>query len=137
VVADLRILLLAAALVLSGEAWSQASDLAGHEAEIAKFSGRLMADVARFKGRYPKDAAEKGQEGRVVVVVALDAEGRTTCTLKRSSGHELLDQRALAIVRYAASNVPLPQGLRGVAFSTQVALQFRLGPTSKPRLEVT
>jgi protein TonB len=132
-----RAVLLVVALVLSGEGWSQASDPASLAADVAKFRSRLASDVARFKGRYPKEAAEKGQEGRVVVVVAVNAEGRTTCTLKSSSGHEILDQRALAVVRYAASNVPLPQGLRGVAFSTQVALQFRLGGASKPRLEVT
>ena len=130
----MRSLLLAACLILSFDAGSQSALPA---TEIAKFRARLAADLTRFRGRYPPAAAEKGQEGKVVIVVAVGADGRRTCSLKSSSGHEILDQRALAIVRYAASNVPMPEGLRGVAFSTQVALQFSLSPTSKPRLQVT
>lgn len=130
----MRSLLLAACLILPFDAWSQAGAPA---TEIAKFRSRLASDISRFRGRYPPAAAEKGQEGKVVITVAVDAEGRRTCTLKSSSGHEILDQRALAIVRYAASNVPMPEGLRGVPFSTHVALQFSLSRTSKPRLQVT
>jgi protein TonB len=127
-----RKLLLAASLVLSCEAWSQAADPAvGREADIAKFRSRLSADVQRFKGPYPPTAGEKGLEGTAVVLVAVDAEGRRTCTLKRSSGHEILDEKALAVVRYAASNVPMPDGLRGVAFSTEIRLRFSLRPPTK------
>ena len=133
----MRSLLLAAALLLAGEAWSQAAPGVDLNTEIAKFRSRLASDIIRFRGRYPPAAVEKGQEGKVVIVVAVDAAGRTTCVLKTSSGHEILDQRALAIVRYAASNVPMPEKLRGVAFSTQVALQFSLSPAAKPRLQVT
>jgi len=61
----------------------------------------------------------------------VDAESRVTCTLKRSTGHEVLDEKALAVVRYAASNVPLSQALRGVAFTTDVRLQFAIKPPAK------
>jgi protein TonB len=124
--------LLAASLALSCEAWSQAADrAAGHEAEIAKFRSRLAADVQRFKGRYPPAAGEQRLEGTAVVLVAVDPEGRRTCSLKKSTGHEILDERALAVVRYAASNVPMPQGLRGVAFSSEIRLRFSLRPGTK------
>ena len=120
----MRSLLLAASLILSGEVWSQAS---APEGDIAKFRARLSADVQRFKGRYPPAAGEQGLEGTAIVLVAVDAAGRRTCTLKKSTGHPVLDERALAVVRYAASNVPMPEGLRGAAFSTEVRLRFSLG----------
>lgn len=125
-------MLLAASLVLACEAWSQASPPdADHRADIARFRARLAADVQKFKGRYPPEARQKGLEGTAIVLVAVDAEGRRDCTLKKSTGHELLDERALAVVRYAASNVPMPEGLRGVAFSTEIRLQFALKPPAK------
>ena len=128
----MRTLLLAAWLVLSCEAWGQAADpVVGHEADIAKFRSRLSADVQRFKGRYPPAASEKGLEGTALVLVRVDAEGRSTCILKRSTGHQILDEKALAVVRYAASNVPMPAGLRGVAFSTEIRLRFALRPATK------
>ena len=129
----LRRVLLAASLVLACDAWGQAAEPpeAGQRAEIAKFRSRLAADVQRFRGPYPPAAREKGLEGSAVVSVAVDAESRVTCTLKKSSGHEILDERALAVVRYAASNVPMPPGLRGIAFSTEIRLHFALKPPSK------
>jgi periplasmic protein TonB len=131
-----RSLLIAASLILSCDTWSQAADPAvGHEADIAKFRSRLLAYVSYVSryGHYPPAAREKGLEGDAVVLVAVDAAGRSACTIKSSSGHEALDQRALAIARYAASNVPIPDGLRGVAFSTEVRLRFSLTPGTKPK----
>jgi periplasmic protein TonB len=126
-----RSFLFAASLILSCDTWSQAADPAvGHEAEIAKFRSRLLAYASRY-GHYPPAAREKGLEGDAMVVVAVDADGRSACTIKSSSGHEALDQRALAIARYAASNVPIPDGLRGVAFSTEIRLRFSLTPGTK------
>jgi periplasmic protein TonB len=127
-----RAVLLAASLLLAGEAWSQASEPdAGHRAEIAKFRARLAVDVQRFRGAYPPAARQQGLEGTVAVLVEVDAAGRRTCTLKRSSGHDVLDEKALAVVKYAASNVPMPDALRGVAFSTEIRLQFALKPPAK------
>lgn len=128
----MRRVLLAASLALACEAWSEPSEPPpSHQVEIAKFRGRLAADVRRFRGQYPPAAREHGLEGTAVVQVAVDTGGRVTCTLKRSTGHEVLDEKALAVVRYAASNVPMPQALRGVAFTTDVRLQFSLKPAAK------
>jgi len=127
-----RAVLLAASLALACDAWSQASEPgAGHRADIARFRARLAADVQRFKGRYPPEARQKGMEGTAVVLVAVDTEGRRICTLKKSTGHDVLDEKALAVVKYAASNVPMPEALRGVAFSTEIRLQFALKPPAK------
>jgi hypothetical protein len=43
----------------------------------------------------------------------------------------VLDEKALAVVKYAASNVPMPDALRGVAFATEIRLQFALKPPAK------
>jgi protein TonB len=127
-----RAVLLAASLVLACDAWSQASEPdADHRADIARFRARLAADVQRFKGRYPPEARQKGLEGTAVVLVAVDTEGRRLCTLKKSTGHDVLDEKALAVVKYAASNVPMPDALRGVAFATEIRLQFALKPPAK------
>ena len=128
----MRAVLLAASLVIACDAWSQASEPdAGHRADIARFRARLAADVQRFKGRYPPEARQKGMEGTAVVLVAVDTAGRRICTLKTSTGHDVLDEKALAVVKYAASNVPMPEALRGVAFSTEIRLQFALKPAAK------
>ena len=134
----MRSLLLAATLVFScPDAWSQAAaPSAEQQAEIVKFRARLANDVARFRGRYPPSAREQGLEGTVVVNVAVGADGKTVCAVKKSSGHEILDERALVVVRYAASNVPMPEGLRGVAFSTDVRLRFALKPPAKRPAEL-
>ena len=92
--------------------------------------------MQRFKGRYPPAAGQEGLEGTAVVLVAVDAEGRRTCTLKKSSGHQILDERALAVVRYSASNVPMPEALRGVAFSTEFRMRFSLTPPTKRGTEL-
>jgi protein TonB len=127
-----RHVLLAASLVLACDAWSQAAEPdPSHRVEIAKFRSRLATDVRRFRGQYPPAAREQGLEGTAIVLVAVDAESRVSCTLKRSSGHEVLDEKALAVVRYAASNVPMPQALRGIAFSTEIRLLFALKPPAK------
>ena len=128
----MRAVLLAASLVLACDAWGQAAESdPDHRADIAKFRSRLAVDVQRFRGQYPPAARQQGLEGTAVVLVAVDAEGRRNCTLRRSSGHQILDEKALAVVRYAASNVPMPDGLRGIAFSTEIRLQFALKPPVK------
>jgi len=48
--------------------------------------------------------------------------------VKGTSGHQVLDQHALAIFRQAAREVSLPQDLRGKEFAIDVWMDFTLTP---------
>lgn len=86
----------------------------------------LGASAGRLR-RYPALARERGWEGRVEVVVALlPGMAQPRVSLKQSSGHELLDEQALRMVRGAVDNVPLPEGLRGRTITVRLPVEFSL-----------
>lgn len=75
---------------------------------------------------YPQAAQEEGWEGRVVVRVHVDANGRPVeVELHTSSGHDLLDKAALAAVRHWTF-VPAKRGTVAVDGWVDVPLDFRL-----------
>lgn len=79
-----------------------------------------MAALARAEF-YPRQAIERGWEGRVVLLLALDAAGRVTgIEVASSSGHAILDDAALrAATRIAA----LPGGRRQVLLPVEFRLE--------------
>jgi hypothetical protein len=83
----MRGLLIAAALVFSADAGSQAGRETGQRDEIAKFRARLMADVARFKGRYPPAASEQRLEPPGLRGVAFSTDVRLRFSLNPGKGH--------------------------------------------------
>ncbi len=78
--------------------------------------------------RYPREARRRGIEGRVVVRVAVDAEGAASrAWVHRSSGRPTLDRAALSAVsewRFLPARV----GGRSVAGIVDVPVSFRLDP---------
>ncbi|MDR0225477.1 MAG: energy transducer TonB [Burkholderiaceae bacterium] len=63
--------------------------------------GKVAPAVQRTRAPfYPPEARQLGQQGRVVVRVLVDEQGKVAeAVVKESSGHPLLDQAALAAAR--------------------------------------
>ena len=76
--------------------------------------------------RYPEIAREHGWQGRVLLRVQVDSQGRTgDVAIKRSSGHNVLDRAALAAVRDWRFN-PARRAGRPVPGAVDVPISFRL-----------
>jgi protein TonB len=90
----------------------------------------VRAAVPRAEGckppRYPVSAQRLGLEGRVVLRVEVSAEGIPVCVeVEQSSGHEILDEAALAAVREYVF-VPASEDGRAVASVVHIPFNFRL-----------
>jgi protein TonB len=78
------------------------------------------------KPYYPLAARQRHLEGRVVLRVEVSAAGEpTSVTVAHSSGHEVLDQAALGVVRHWRFN-PATRGGEPVPSSADVPVQFRI-----------
>nr|MBS0020058.1 energy transducer TonB [Gammaproteobacteria bacterium] len=100
----------------------------GHGALAGANTGMRAATPApgNPKPHYPSVARRRGYEGRVLIQVALRRDGRATrVEIKKSSGHRVLDEAALATVKKWRF---LPARRRGRPVSTmiQVPISFRL-----------
>lgn len=86
----------------------------------------LAREARRFK-RYPAYARERGWEGDVIILLAgASVLDTPSVSLEKSSGHAVLDEQALDIMRSAVSLATLPESLRGKKFRITVPIQFRL-----------
>lgn len=87
---------------------------------------------------YPQEARRNVWEGTVQVGISFESAGRlSVVAVAESSGHEVLDQRAVDLVR--ESIVPPPPELLATAFMVQVPVVFRMqaaqpdaAPAAKP-----
>lgn len=62
---------------------------------------------------YPDEARRKNLSGSLILDVALSADGKvSSIALRRSSGHKVLDDAAIAIVKLAAPYAPFPDNIR-------------------------
>ena len=86
-----------------------------------------LASQARRFNRYPAQATASGWEGSADVRVEVGSDGHPRpATLARSSGHDLLDQAALAMIDAGALRARLPDGLRGRSFAVVLPVVFNL-----------
>jgi periplasmic protein TonB len=93
---------------------------------VDQFRIALMS-VARQYNRYPIQARERGWTGRVEVRLVIGAEGTIESVLvKSSSGYDILDNRALDMIRKAKLQTPVPAALRGREFSIDIPVDFIL-----------
>lgn len=87
----------------------------------------VAGQARRFK-RYPAQALASGWEGSADVRLEVGGDGRAHgATLSRSSGHELLDRAALAMIDAGAERARVPESLRGRAFAIVLPVVFNLG----------
>lgn len=101
----------------------------GDEADkgtLERYRLALIMATRRYK-RYPALAMEKGWQGRVVVRMAIGANGMLASTsIKTSSGYEILDNQAVDMLKKGKTTVPIPASLRGREFHIDVPVIFNL-----------
>jgi protein TonB len=87
----------------------------------------LAREAGRHK-RYPAAAIEAGWGGTVELRLSIVAGGvpGQTIELAKSSGHALLDEAALDMLRRAAPITPLPSVLEGRSFAVSLPVVFDL-----------
>ena len=107
------------------------------ESRIAGYLDRWKRKVERVGTlNFPEQARTRGMTGNPVLEVAIDADGELTdIVVRRSSGHSLLDQAALNILRRAAPFDPFPEELRKDYDELRFAYQWQFDRDgSRPRI---
>ncbi|NKF22468.1 energy transducer TonB [Solimonas marina] len=77
--------------------------------------------------RYPHLSVQMREQGTVLLLVLVDANGRAQkVTVKTSSGHSRLDDAAVDVVRQRWRFVPAKQGDQNVAAWVEIPITFEL-----------
>ena len=93
---------------------------------LPNFEARLLARLEQYK-HYPRAAMNRGQQGTVRIRFTMDRTGEVLAvTIAQSSGHDLLDQEALATVRRAAPLPPIPPDIPQARLNIVVPIRFAL-----------
>lgn len=93
---------------------------------LAQYRLALIGAAKRFKD-YPAEAIDRGLEGRVDVRLVVGADGTlSTATVKRTSGHQVLDREAVDTIRRAMAATPIPPALRGREVAVEIPLVYEL-----------
>jgi protein TonB len=89
--------------------------------------GRELAGAVATRQRYPRLAQLRQWQGTAVLQLELAAAGGLLAVrVLSSSGHEILDQQALEMVRAAVPLPPLPGVLAGQPLTVDVPVVFKL-----------
>lgn len=95
-------------------------------AALAAYGRNLAGAVARHQ-RYPRLAQMRQWQGTALLQLELAADGQLqSVRVLSSSGHEVLDQQAVDMVRAAVPLPPLPASLAGHSLTVDVPVVFRL-----------
>ena len=93
---------------------------------LAEYTQQLSGQVGRQK-QYPQIARLRGWQGTAIVAIQLSAEGNiVTATIAQSTGHDVLDQQALSMIRHAGPLPALPYAIAGDALTVQLPIVFAL-----------
>ena len=84
------------------------------EYKYAAYMEAWRAKVERVGNlNYPEEARRRNISGQLVLDVALNPDGKINqITIRRSSGHKVLDDAAIKIVELAAPYAPFPEAIR-------------------------
>ena len=84
------------------------------EYKYAAYMEAWRAKVERVGNlNYPEEARRRKLAGQLVLDVALNPDGKINqITIRRSSGHKVLDDAAIRIVELAAPYAPFPDAIR-------------------------
>ena len=95
-----------------------------HSASLTSWKIRIATHLQRYK-RYPLAAAARGQQGTAELQFTVDRNGHVmSASLQRGSGHALLDEETLALIR-RAQPLPRPPGdVAGHDFTFTVPVRF-------------
>jgi len=112
---------------------TEATAKAGSEADagtLEQYRLALIVATRRYK-RYPAIAMEKGWQGTVRVHMVIGANGMiASASIKTSSGHEILDNQAMDMLKKGKTTVQIPASLRAREFSVDVPVIFSLDDPS-------
>jgi protein TonB len=93
---------------------------------IRQYSIEVAGLAKKFK-TYPRVARDNNWEGKVVIRVAVKANGiNATYSVLESSGHEVLDKQALEMVTRGRSRAQIPPALRGKEFSFDIPVFYEM-----------
>jgi protein TonB len=92
---------------------------------LAQYRLALIGAAKRLK-LYPPQAIDRGLEGRVEIRLVVGAGGEPAVTVKRSSGHEILDRQAIDTLRRAAAATAIPPALREREIAVEIPVVFEL-----------
>jgi periplasmic protein TonB len=92
---------------------------------LGEYRRELIDAAGRFK-RYPPLARENNWAGSVLVRVAIGADSSARLSVKKGSGHQVLDEQALDMFGQAARVVAVPAALRGKPFALEVRAIYGL-----------
>ncbi|MBI2276060.1 MAG: TonB family protein [Dechloromonas sp.] len=97
---------------------------------LAAYRQRLTELLAGQR-EYPRIAALRGWEGEVRLRLRVARKGNLVgVVLDRSSGFEVLDQHALAMLAGLGNLPPLPEGLEGSEIQIVVPVNYKLNKTT-------
>lgn len=86
-----------------------------------------LAEIFAGQQQYPRIAAQRGWEGEVRLRLRVARKGNLVSVhIDSSSGFEVLDQHALAMLDRLASLPPLPDGLEASEIQVVVPVNYRL-----------
>lgn len=94
------------------------------QARKATYFGQILAWLDRHK-RYPRDARRNRMEGVSELFISIDRSGRVReYRLVSGSGHEMLDEASLAMVRRADPLPAMPREVPGDGMEFVVPVEF-------------
>lgn len=97
--------------------------------KVADYYSVLMAHLQRKK-RYPSEARQARQQGIVTVRFTVNRDGAVTASsIKRSSGHDLLDQATLDLMQRVSPLPPIPREMQRDSLTIALPIDYAL--TSK------
>ncbi|WP_372400451.1 energy transducer TonB [Azospirillum sp. HJ39] len=93
---------------------------------VPSWQGRVLGHLERHK-RYPRSAQARRQEGVAQVRFTIDREGRVlSVQIDRSSGHSVLDEETVEMVRRASPLPAPPEEMAQERIELVVPVQFFL-----------
>ena len=93
---------------------------------LLTYGQSISKEIKRYQ-KYPPPAQRRGWEGTAEVLLQIAADGKVTgITLGKSSGHAILDEEAMNMVRRASPLPQAPPDLRGRALVVSIPIVFRL-----------
>lgn len=89
--------------------------------------GRKLLSVCRGFKRYPPVAVRRGWQGTTEVLIHFSSDGKTiSVTIDKSSGHNVLDEQAIEMVRKGVDELPLPSNYQGRDVKLIIPIDFKL-----------
>lgn len=99
---------------------------AGVRSAVDNYLSKLSRHLSRYY-EYPRRARRLGQEGTPVIVFEFRRDGSLIGhSLRTGSGHQLLDESALAMLEQAAPLPPVPDDISGQKFRYALPVRFSL-----------